>query len=189
MTRRSVALLKWLPPHGSHSTPRGTASRHGLLREHTQRLELASEYVLGLLVTQELLDERLAGAGVDRAKGLEAVGAAGNDGLVGAQTLEHKVQERGGDERQVAGQQEDGGGWGQRQGGVEAPERARVGAQIGVDGQLEVGEGVPPVRYNDTREDRIQLESNTVVPKVSAEAIEAATRRAGPRQTPGPAGR
>ncbi len=51
---------------------------------------------------------------------------------------------------------------------------------------LEVSQGVPPVRYNDTRQERIRLENNTIVPEVSAEVIEAATRRAGPLCTPGP---
>jgi len=44
---------------------------------------------------------------------------------------------------------------------------------------LAVGQGVPPVRYNDTRVERIRLEDNTIVPRVDEGAIEKARQRAG----------
>jgi len=48
---------------------------------------------------------------------------------------------------------------------------------------LEVGPGVPPVRYNDTKEERITLEDNHIVPRgrIPAETLEEARRRTGPR--------
>ena len=91
---------------------------------------------------QGLFDGRPTGAGVNCAHGLEAIGTAGDDSLVRSQFLEQKAQEGGGDKGQVAGQEEDGGRRGQGQRGVEAAERTRVRAQIRVDGQLEMGEGV-----------------------------------------------
>ena len=45
---------------------------------------------------------------------------------------------------------------------------------------LEVGEGVPPVRYNDTRQERITLEDNQVVRSVPPDVLEAAQRSTGP---------
>ena len=44
---------------------------------------------------------------------------------------------------------------------------------------LEVQPGIPPVRYNDTRTERITMESNTVVQKVPSDVLEKARRRAG----------
>ena len=47
------------------------------------------------------------------------------------------------------------------------------------DNVLEVGPGIPTVRYNDTKAERIRLEDNTVVEKISPQAIQEANRRAG----------
>jgi hypothetical protein len=51
------------------------------------------------------------------------------------------------------------------------------------DNHLETREGVPPVRYNDTREERITLENNTVVARgqIPDDVLDGATRRTGPR--------
>jgi hypothetical protein len=48
---------------------------------------------------------------------------------------------------------------------------------------LEAGDGVPPVRYNDTRQERITLDNNIVVPRgqIPADVLEEARRRTGPR--------
>jgi hypothetical protein len=48
---------------------------------------------------------------------------------------------------------------------------------------LETADGVPPVRYNDTRQERITLENNMVVQpgKIPADVLEEARRRTGPR--------
>lgn len=48
---------------------------------------------------------------------------------------------------------------------------------------LEVGPGVPPVRYNDTKQERITLENNRIVERgqIPAEVLEQARRRTGPR--------
>jgi hypothetical protein len=48
---------------------------------------------------------------------------------------------------------------------------------------LETREGVPPVRYNDTREERITLENNTVVARgqIPGDVLDEAKRRTGPR--------
>jgi len=47
------------------------------------------------------------------------------------------------------------------------------------DNVLEVRPGIPTVRYNDTRTERVALENNTVVEKVPAEVLEKARSRAG----------
>jgi hypothetical protein len=44
---------------------------------------------------------------------------------------------------------------------------------------LEIGPEIPPVRYNDTLDERIRLENNTVVQKVPAEVIKKSQLRAG----------
>ena len=49
------------------------------------------------------------------------------------------------------------------------------------DNWLEVTEGVPPVRYNDTKAERITLEDNRVVSEIPPEVLQAARRRTGPR--------
>jgi hypothetical protein len=46
---------------------------------------------------------------------------------------------------------------------------------------LEVAEGVPTVRYNDTKEERITLDDNHIVRTVPPELLEAAQRTAGPK--------
>jgi hypothetical protein len=48
---------------------------------------------------------------------------------------------------------------------------------------LEVADGVPPVRYNDTKQERITLEDNQIVPpgKIPPDLLEEARRRTGPR--------
>ena len=46
---------------------------------------------------------------------------------------------------------------------------------------LAVGEGVPPVRYNDTREERVMLDDNKIVKTVPPEVLEAAQRSTGPK--------
>jgi hypothetical protein len=50
---------------------------------------------------------------------------------------------------------------------------------------LEVGSGVPPIRYNDTKEDRLTLEDNRIVPpgQIPTEVLEEAKRRTGPRSS------
>ena len=51
---------------------------------------------------------------------------------------------------------------------------------------LEVRKGLPVVRYNDTRKERITLKANTVVPTVPEEVVKKAQRRTGPSRAPGP---
>ena len=47
------------------------------------------------------------------------------------------------------------------------------------EGRIKVKPGIPPVRYNDTRQQRITLENNTIIETASDEMLEAAQQRAG----------
>lgn len=47
------------------------------------------------------------------------------------------------------------------------------------DNVLEVREGIPTIRYNDTVAERIKLENNTIVEKIPSDVLEQARKRAG----------